>query len=369
MRLAAYNVENLFERARALNLPTAQEAKPILSAQAEINVLFKKPRYSAADLRRIKALLETLGLDKADDSRFAILRQNRGKLRKRVDGELTITATGAEDWIGWVELKTEPVNQVAIMNTARVIALMEPDILAVVEAENRPSLKRFSEAMLATLGTTPFPHIMLVDGNDDRGIDVGLGSGAAFAIRSVASHVDDRDARGNTIFSRDCPEYEVVLPSGQSLWVLINHFKSKGFGDKGTSDAKRKAQATRTRAIYEARIASGARFVAIVGDLNDTPDSDPLAPLLGDGTLRDVSEHPAYESDGRPGTYANGTKGNKIDYIILSPDLFAKVKRAGVERRGVWGGKNGTLFPHLPEITRAEEAASDHAGIWVDLDV
>ena len=369
MRLAAYNVENLFERTKALNLPTWQEAKPILAAQAEINTLLKRPVYTAANIRRIEVLLNTLGLAKGDDSRFAILRQNRGKLRSRVDGALTVTATGAEDWIGWVELKTEPVNQVAIMNTARVIALMEPDILAVVEAENRPSLKRFSEAMLAALGTMPFPHIMLVDGNDDRGIDVGLGSGAAFPIRSVASHVDDRDTAGRPIFSRDCPEYEVVLPSGQSLWLLVNHFKSKGFGDKASSDAKRRAQATRTRAIYEARIATGAKLVAILGDLNDTPDSDPLSPLLGDGTLRDVSEHPAYESDGRPGTYANGTKSNKIDYIILSPDLFAKVQRAGVERRGVWGGKNGTLFPHLPEITRAEEAASDHAGIWVDLDV
>ena len=28
---------------------------------------------------------------------------------------------------------------------------------------------------------------------------------------------------------------------------------------------------------------------------------------------------------------------------------------------GVWGGKNGTLFPHYPEMTKAAEAASDHA--------
>jgi hypothetical protein len=36
---------------------------------------------------------------------------------------------------------------------------------------------------------------------------------------------------------------------------------------------------------------------------------------------------------------------------------------------GVWGGKNGTLFPHYPEITEAVEAASDHAAIWAEIDI
>ena len=36
---------------------------------------------------------------------------------------------------------------------------------------------------------------------------------------------------------------------------------------------------------------------------------------------------------------------------------------------GVWGGTHGTLFPHLPEITREVEAASDHAAIWAELDI
>ena len=56
----------------------------------------------------------------------------------------------------------------------------------------------------------------------------------------------------------------------------------------------------------------------------------------------------------------------KLDYILLSPALAARVTAGGVERRGVWGGTNGTLFPHLPEITKEVEAASDHAALLVD---
>jgi hypothetical protein len=44
-----------------------------------------------------------------------------------------------------------------------------------------------------------------IEGNDDRGIDVGLMSG--FPVGTMRSHVDD--LRNNSrIFSRDCPEYE-----------------------------------------------------------------------------------------------------------------------------------------------------------------
>jgi hypothetical protein len=129
----------------------------------------------------------------------------------------------------------------------------------------------------------------VIDGNDGRGIDVGLMTGKNHPIGLMRSHVDDRDSKGNDIFSRDCPEYAVQLPSGQTLWVLVNHLKSKGYGGKVTSDRKRKAQATRIKAIYEARVAAGDELVAIVGDLNDTPDSDPLSPLLKHTDLKDVS--------------------------------------------------------------------------------
>ena len=41
----------------------------------------------------------------------------------------------------------------------------------------------------------------------------------------------------------------------------------------------------------------------------------------------------------------------------------------GVFRKGVWGGVNGDLFPHYDSISKAAEAASDHAAIWGEFDV
>jgi endonuclease/exonuclease/phosphatase family metal-dependent hydrolase len=368
MRLASYNVENLFERARALDRATWDEGRPILERFSKLNAILCKDTYSASDKTRIVALLTEMGLEKSDESPFVLLRQNRGKLLKRPkSGGLEIVAGGREDWLGWIELKKGAVNERATQNTGRVIRDVNADILAVVEAEDRTALRRFGDAVLSGVGGTPYDFVMLIDGNDERGIDVGICTRAKFPIFEMRSHVEDRDADG-VIFSRDCPEYCVHTPSGERLWVLVNHLKSKGFGLPKESSARRLRQATRVRAIYDDLLASGETLVAVVGDLNDTPDSDPLEPLLT-SSLKDISTHPNFDDGGRPGTYGNGTAGNKIDYVLLSPELFARATGGGIFRRGVWGGKNGDLWEHYPEMERAEHAASDHAAIWADLDL
>ena len=152
--------------------------------------------------------------------------------------------------------------------------------------------------------------------------------------------------------------------------MLVNHFKSKGYGKTSESNAKRKAPGQAGRAGRHGGCSEqGEEHVVVLGDLNDTPDSGPLAPLFASTDLRDISTHPNFIDDGRPGTYANGTKSNKIDYVLLSPALFAKVTGGAVFRKGVWGGKHGTLFPHYETMTNASQAASDHAAIYADIDI
>jgi endonuclease/exonuclease/phosphatase family metal-dependent hydrolase len=183
----------------------------------------------------------------------------------------------------------------------------------------------------------------------------------------MLSHVDDRDEEG-IIFSRDCAEYEIRTAQGNTLLVLINHFKSKGYGKPSESAAKRLRQAKRVRALYEERLSSGYAYIAVVGDLNEIPDAYPMDPLIREGsTLTDLMAHPKFEGDGRPGTHGNGTRSGKLDYILMSSGLSDKVTKGGIERRGVWGGQNGTLFPHLPTIEAGVDAASDHAALWVEV--
>ena len=371
MKIASYNVENLFERAAAMNLDSWADGRDILNDYAKFNGLLGKPAYSATDKKAMLDVLKKHKMEKSGESEFFLLRENRGKFLKKASGNkpAEIVATGRDSWIGWLELKTKPVKAAAIVNTGRVMKDVDADILAVVEAENRPGLIRFNDIVLPQADATPYTHVMLIDGNDDRGIDVGIMTRDNFPIVAIASHVDDVDNNGKPVFSRDCASYCIQPPGGERLWILVNHLKSKGFGVPAQSSAKRKLQATRLRAIYDALVVTDP-LIAVVGDMNDTPDSDPLSPLLGDGSmLKDVSEHANFDDGGRPGTFSNGTASNKIDYILCSPQLFAKVKQGGIFRMGVWGGVNGTLFPHFDTMQKAEDAASDHAAIWGEFDL
>lgn len=376
MRLATFNVENMFERPSIMNLSTWKKGKPVLEDFSRLNDLIEKQIYSETDKQEMLDIMKLkrneglLGL--SQESKYMWLRVIRGKFIKRPkNGPKEIVANGRSDWIGWLELKTEPISEVAIENTGRVIREVNADVFCVVEVDDRIALKRFNDTVIPKIKGKKYDHVMLIDGNDDRGIDLGIMTRQWFEIESIVSHVDDPDENNEEhLFSRDCPEYKIKTPAGNTLLVLINHFKSKGYGSPKVSNAKRMRQAAKVKDIYNNRLKQGFKFIAIVGDLNDTPDSDPLQPLLGSQVgLTDIMKHDKFVGDDRVGTYGDGYTKDKIDYILMSPKLADKVIAGGIERRGVWGGKIGKLFPHFDEIETAKDAASDHAALWVDLDL
>lgn len=369
MRIASYNVENLFSRAKAMNLGSWAAGKPILDNYATLWKLLGEHVYTPTRKRRIAELFVALGLEKSDAGLFVMLRQNRGHVVTRRKAGLEIIANGRADWVGSLELISAPVDEEAMRNTARVMIELQAHVLAVIEAENRPALAAFNADIVGSLGGTPFAHVMLIDGNDERGIDVGLMTREGLPIDRMRSHVDDRAANKQLVFSRDSPEFEVVLHSGERLLVLVNHLKSKGYGGKAASDAKRRLQAERIKAIYEDLTGQGEKYIAIVGDFNDTPDSLTLSPLLKHTDLRDAFTHPSFDDGGYPGTYGACNAGNKIDYLLLSPALFAKMQAGGVMRKGMWPGIRPRRWEAFNELLKPEQGGSDHAAVWADIDL
>ncbi|ESQ79732.1 endonuclease/exonuclease/phosphatase family protein [Asticcacaulis sp. YBE204] len=369
MRLAAYNVENLFDRAKVMNQDSWDDGRQVLEDFAALNALLGEINYTVARKASMVTLMKKLGLEKSDTGPFVLLRRNcGGLLRRPKTGGIVIDANGRADWTGSLELRDEPVNEHAMRNTARVLIDIKADVIGVVEAENRPVLSAFNREIITALGGTPFRHVMVIDGNDERGIDVGLMSREGFPIGVLRSHVDDCTANGEPIFSRDCAEYEITTPNNNKLLVMVNHLKSKGYGTPAESNARRKTQAERIATIYQERLAQGMTYVAVIGDLNDTPDSDPLKPLFQAG-LKDISQHPDFDNGGFVGTYGSCGKGNKIDYLLLSPDLFAEVEKGGVFRKGMWPGVRPPKWEAYAEVRKETEAASDHAAIWADLKI
>jgi endonuclease/exonuclease/phosphatase family metal-dependent hydrolase len=364
-RLASFNLENLFSRPKVMNRATWAAGSDELSEFTLLSSLLEKPVYSDDDKTEIKRILDKHRFGDRNvlpsDRPFLIHEVRDGLFKVPQNStEVEIVAAGRSSWVGWVDLTREELDPRATSFTGRVIREVQADVLCVVEVEDRLTLDRFNKQVISQDGGWVYPFNLLIDGNDPREIDVGLLSKQE--ISSVRSHIADVDAQG-AIFSRDCAEFEVGLPGGDRLWVLANHFKSKGYGSLQASSRKRWRQAKQVAAIYqEAR--GRSPFVAVAGDLNDTPDSSALAPLVKDTDLKDVSEHPTWQ--GQKGTFKTGKgKDSKIDYILLSPALWQRVENVGIERRGIHAPSLKIMWPGVDPTT----AASDHGAIWVDLDV
>jgi endonuclease/exonuclease/phosphatase family metal-dependent hydrolase len=397
LRLATYNVENLFARAKALNTDTFTEGEPALAAYGEFNRIAAKPKYLEQDkvgmlaaLRTLRVLVRTpegLRINRRPyDDGWALLRDVRGEFMVAPDdAEPRIDADGRAAWNGWLELIKNPFDEVVTRMTAKVIRELGADVLCVVEAEDRPSLVRFNIELLGGR----YVHGMLVDGNDPRGIDVGLFATSAVDVLWVRSNVDvpHPDDPKRTLFSRDCPIYHLRTRGGADLFVLPNHFKSQSFAD-GNPDPLRRAQAEGVRKIYDELRAGGAEFVAVLGDFNKGPDKtdpahhptleallDPGSPLVNAYTLPEFSQLFGDKDTNRerPGSFQSCTLDNRLDYILLSPELAATVTDGGVFRKGLWGQPKNKSRPRLwsiyPEIAASRHAASRHAAVWVDLDL
>jgi endonuclease/exonuclease/phosphatase family metal-dependent hydrolase len=360
-------MENLFSRPVAMGDLTPLPTPEILKDFDELNTIVSKPVYSADDKARLIELLQKYDLQNSGGGLGVIelreIRAKKGLFTVHTTGAnpgIEIDADGREDWIGWFELVRRDVFWPAVNNTGRVVKEVNADILLAVEVEDRLTLSRFNEQVLREQFNAQYPFNILIDGNDLRGIDIGLFS--RFPIEAVRTHIFDTDATG-TIFSRDCVEFDIRLPGGELLVYLGNHYKSKGYGSQSSSNAKRKRQAKRTKAIFKEAL-KRSDYVIVGGDLNDTPGSDAIGALTSGTDMVDAMALPVY--NGKPGTYGSGSASNKIDYLFLSAALVPFVTAVDVERRGVWAPKSHTAFD---TVTGKLTQASDHAAVWVELNL
>ena len=79
IRIASFNVENLFRRARVMNLATTAAARPILDDINALHDLLARTIYSDADKDAIKALLEKHNVER-EELRPFFIQQVREKL-------------------------------------------------------------------------------------------------------------------------------------------------------------------------------------------------------------------------------------------------------------------------------------------------
>ncbi len=359
IRVASFNTENLFSRAKVLNFPDDAEISTELEKIRELDSLLRKSVYDAAIKKRIIVLYGELRT-------FIEIRENRGRLfssRQFNPATTRVVARGAAEWDGEICFKRAEFSELTRENTARVLKEIKPNVLCLVEVENRESLLAFNRALL---GTRKLKYGMSIDGNDDRGIDVAVLTN--FPIVRLKTHVYDGTATSPT-FSRDCLEVAMQLPDGRLLHILCNHFKSKSGGDAAT-DPKRTKQATRVKEILDEYDLAND-LVIVAGDFNDMPTRPPLQPLLTMPLLHDVLALQFPTDLAARWTHHFDSEVSQLDYILVSEPLKNALVKAGVERRGIFGLKaltNGAQ-DSFPTVTSEANSASDHGAVWAEFSV
>jgi len=359
LRISTFNCENLLSRAKVLNFDKNNDAREPLNNVAKLDAILSKDKYSEADKQSILELLDAL-------KDYVDLNEMKAKLvsKHKVDGRMQeyVKANGRADWVGGLSLKRDELPTDAQVNTAKVIQAVGADIQCVVEVEDRPTLETFNDGPLKRA----FGYNLVIDGNDQRGIDVGVLSKVPFG--RIRTHVFDPDGAPRTkrVFSRDCLELEVVLSGAKSMFLLVNHFKSQGYGPKDSNDARRKRQADRVVEILGSYDLSND-LVVVAGDFNDKPDSAPLASLLGIAGLTDALKKQFPDPKDR-WTYKDK---KQIDYLLVSAPLAEAMTKAGVERRGMFQADKltgGAVMP-FDTVTSDTNDASDHAAVWAEFDL
>jgi endonuclease/exonuclease/phosphatase family metal-dependent hydrolase len=369
-RVASFNVENLFARPKVFNFRDKSVGAALLKRIGDFNKILKKSTYSDDD--KVKLVQEfnvgDPGNGEAPLKGFILIREDKGKLWKKSNRVITgVSAGGRGDWDGGIEFLKAKFSEVGRENTGKVVRSVKADVACIVEADNRSTLQGFDTHVLHS----KYRYEMLIDGNDRRGIDVGLYS--RFPLGNIRTHIFDGTSRSRT-FSRDCPEYEVFLPNGESLHVLCNHLKSKGYDYGGTADARRKKQAQAIADILK-RYNLKKDWVVVAGDMNDTPKSAALKPLMDVADLHDVLEL-QYPNDPKKRWTYHYKSFEQIDYILVSKPLKDKFIKAGVQRKGMYDLKNLTASDNTIDdetqysgVTHWTNAASDHGAVWADFNV
>jgi endonuclease/exonuclease/phosphatase family metal-dependent hydrolase len=204
---------------------------------------------------------------------------------------------------------------------AKSIQALNADVLAVEEVENRDYLQRFVDVFLPTMG---YEHVVLFEGNDRRGIDVGLLS--RVPIGDVTSHRHLAFPGPHTPkqrFNRDLLAATIVPPVGEPFEVWVVHLKSNA-GGREEAEPIRLAEAREVRRLLDRELMqdSNARII-VTGDFNDTPQSQTLTTIVGasTGALWSVNSEIA---DPSVVTYNEGEYRSVIDFILCTPAMRAR---------------------------------------------
>jgi endonuclease/exonuclease/phosphatase family metal-dependent hydrolase len=231
---------------------------------------------------------------------------------------------------------------------ANSIKTINADVIVVAEVESLAVLKTFRDTYLADQG---FHNVVLVEGNDVRGIDVGVLS--RVPLTSVKTHKDVTFPVPGVAepqkFCRDLLQVGLRTRNGYAFTVFAAHLKSHYGG--GNSDTLRLAEAQTVKRIigdYE-RANPKANYI-LCGDMNDQPETVVAKTLVGANDPTTRLTDTLMELGPQAYTYWIPKYRGRIDYLLASPGMMGEYVKGSAKIFKNTDAFNGS--DHLPSTVR-----------------
>lgn len=195
-----------------------------------------------------------------------------------------------------------------------------PDILGVVESENREILERM---LASSLGDMKY-KTAYCESPDTRGIDVGLAfKSDRFQLLGAKGEVvilpDDRPTR--LILSAS-----LLFENRDTLIIFVNHWPSRIGGERNSEPQRIAAASVLRKLIDSCNILNPNSKIIIMGDFNDEPENVSIIDVLGAKPLDSLNARllnlSYYEYKNGLGSYKYQNTWNMLDQIIISSSLI-----------------------------------------------
>lgn len=375
MKIASFNIQNIFHR--HIDLLDRYNAENKARWTEEFETLLIQSGRGQKDYERMRILSHFLGFDKEEQTLYFTIKNTMGqlRLRKGLDREMP-KASYLTHWEGWAKVDSVPIDELAIMNKAKVIAEVDPDILVLLEVEDRISLVEFNRHFLSLKDGSPYKEIVFLGTNDPYGRGIGVLAKEGFDLESIKTHVNDSDEKNNLLFDVDLQEYRFRIRSGLSLDIHCTHFTNND-DDLEVFCNRQKMQSEYIAKRFSERQKDISSHSVFLGTLNAPCYSSAIAPIIKDTYLKDITKHPNFLGDldrgkdadyFRLGAYKMGVNIKQRDYLMLSGGLFNAVENCGLIRKGIWH-KQQPQWNIFGNINNEKHAASEHPLLWCQLNI
>jgi len=243
------------------------------------------------------------------------------------------------------------------------ILALKPDVIAVQEMGSLEALQGLRSGLQSA--GLDFEHWELITGSDTN-VHVAILSKFPFSARRPRTN--DSFLLGGRRFhvSRGFAEVDIQINARYSFTVIAAHLKSKRQVVQADEAELRLEEAKILREEIDSRFTANPNVnLVVLGDFNDSKDSDSTKMIIGRGKHRLIDTRPAEPNGDAAADSASGGRDvtwthffpkedsySRIDYILISPGIAREWIKEGTQVLAVPGW--GIASDHRPLVAEFE---------------